>query len=77
MKKFKFWNPDLVDQYLEGIDGYNCTAAELSEAEDINNGSTSTDLWLADKQSADAVWQMVINETHAGDIRYEEIGGEA
>jgi len=72
MKTFKFWNPDMVTEYQPGINGYDCTAAELSAAEDINNGSTSTDLLLVDAQAADDIIELILNETNV-DMRYEEI----
>jgi len=75
MKKFKFWNPDMVDDYQPGINGYDCTAAELSAAEEINNGSTSTELLLVDAQAADDIMRLILNETNV-DMRYEEIKGD-
>lgn len=73
MKTYKFWNPYLVNEYQDGlVDGYTCTAEELTISEDLNRGVTSTTLELSDDQQAAAVAELILNEWN-GEPRYEEI----
>jgi hypothetical protein len=74
MKTYKFWNPSLVNDYQNGlVDGYTCTAEELTISEDLNNGATSTTLKLDNDKQADAIVQVFVQESVCGDLRYEEI----
>ena len=73
MKTYKFWNPNLVDNYQQGlVDGHTCTAEELTIAEDKNSGVTSTTIELNDDRQAAAVAELIVNEWN-GEPRYAEV----
>ena len=74
MKTYKFWNPNLVNDYQNGlVDGHTCTAEELTISEGLNNGATSTTLKLDNDKQADAIVQVFVQESFCGELRYEEI----
>lgn len=73
MKTYKFWNPELVNNYQKGlVDGHTCTAEELTKSEELNSGVTSTTIELNDDKQAAAVAELILNEWN-GEPRYAEV----